>query len=356
MADARVPDPLDFSFDIYQRYRMVSDIVKSLSTGRRITILDVGGGDDYLQKFIPEAKVFVIDQTPMAGFDRVIKGDAGALPFPDKSVDFAVCVDVIEHVPDQQRPQVVSELKRVSREGVIIASPFATEGVREAEEIADRFYRTFLGRPNPWLIEHRECGLPDLEWLVGSLRESGDHVVALPNGYLPRWSQMILAAFLSEREEGEADSYRRLCTFYNRYIYPLDNREPSYRHVVVSTRRPIPVDLPPAVDAATIDADHALALLFGLLLPLHLSLYALREQLSERDRTIVMRDQSIQDKDEVIGGLERSVKEWEQFTAQVIRDKDAVINGLVATREELRKTLSRYQSHPMIRLLWRLRW
>ena len=52
---------------------------------------------------------------------KQVKGKAEKLPFPDKAFDVAISVDVLEHLPPQNRAPAVSELFRVATKAVIIA-------------------------------------------------------------------------------------------------------------------------------------------------------------------------------------------------------------------------------------------
>ena len=51
--------------------------------------------------------------------DRLIGGDAMALPFEDKAFDFVIETAVLHHVPDPAR--AVREMVRVARKGVLIS-------------------------------------------------------------------------------------------------------------------------------------------------------------------------------------------------------------------------------------------
>lgn len=87
---------------------VLEKIANSISTGSLI-------GVDPLEWWLDKARKRLGDKA------KLVKGFAEELPFKDKSADFVICTEVIEHVID---PAVVlSELKRVVKnQGLIIVS------------------------------------------------------------------------------------------------------------------------------------------------------------------------------------------------------------------------------------------
>ncbi len=104
------------------------------SLPRPATLLDVGAGMGDItvlaQRIAAEHDVSLrtigldIDETLVqAAADRsthVVRGDAGRLPFADKSIDVVVCSQVLHHFFDGDVPRVLRELDRVARVRVII--------------------------------------------------------------------------------------------------------------------------------------------------------------------------------------------------------------------------------------------
>lgn len=60
-----------------------------------------------------------------SGFGGVTKGSVSQLPIPDASVDVACCLEVVEHLLDNQLNELLGELVRVVRPGghVVISTP-----------------------------------------------------------------------------------------------------------------------------------------------------------------------------------------------------------------------------------------
>jgi SAM-dependent methyltransferase len=80
------------------------------------TVLDVGGGELRLGSRLLGA----VDVDADPGCRNHHTADAAALPFADRSFDYATCFETVEHT---SRPiAVVSELVRVAAHGVLITS------------------------------------------------------------------------------------------------------------------------------------------------------------------------------------------------------------------------------------------
>jgi ubiquinone/menaquinone biosynthesis C-methylase UbiE len=87
-------------------------------------ILEIGVGNkltaDYLKSL--EIRVTTCD------FDDQVKpdilGDVRDLPVSDNSFDAVLAFQILEHLPFEEFPRALSELKRVSRQYVVISLPF----------------------------------------------------------------------------------------------------------------------------------------------------------------------------------------------------------------------------------------
>ncbi len=239
-------------FDMFQRYAQCRDVADRLGAGGA-AILDVGGvlggagghlattGD-----FFPDATVTTVD---VRGSDHPEHRRAGgpALPFGDASFDVVVSMDVLEHVPAAERVAFQRELARVSRRFVLLAAPFATAGVADADALLFELIRVRHGYAHAYLGEHLGHGHPDLDATVAWWHGAGATVGVLPNGYLPYWT-LVQIANLRLAEPRMGARYAAGQALYNGRV--ADRREPAYRHLLV-------IDL--AAEGASHDAVHALA-------------------------------------------------------------------------------------------------
>lgn len=112
-------------------YRHVVELVRE--TGAR-TILDVGCGEGFALRELREGGV----EAAMVGVDNrlaalvwsqangiaqspLCMADAHHLPFPDSSFDLALCLEVLEHLPDSGAG--LRELLRVTRDCIVVSVP-----------------------------------------------------------------------------------------------------------------------------------------------------------------------------------------------------------------------------------------
>lgn len=116
-------------------------------TPERGSILEIGKGNgffaDYLRKL--DYKITTCD------FDKNLSPDVVAdirsLPLPDNSFDVVTAFEVLEHIPYEDLPKALSELKRVSKKAVLISIPYrstAIEFVLKFPGIRTLFKKPFL--------------------------------------------------------------------------------------------------------------------------------------------------------------------------------------------------------------------
>jgi SAM-dependent methyltransferase len=81
------------------------------------------------------------------GYDETVRGGLTALPFDDRSFDYVVSLDVIGHIPAEQKDAVLAEIKRVLRpDGVTMHGIECTdrEARRGYEEMSKETLRRFI--------------------------------------------------------------------------------------------------------------------------------------------------------------------------------------------------------------------
>src|SRR4051812_35746141 len=109
---------LDPTWEFYPTYlaklRAVRRYLDALPSSARV--LDAGCGEGVIvEEYAGRIAITGVDANYAS--DHVTQGSLGALPFPDGSFDYALCLDVLEHLPFEQQPGAVSELHRVLRPG-----------------------------------------------------------------------------------------------------------------------------------------------------------------------------------------------------------------------------------------------
>lgn len=97
--------------------------VDEVITTGAATCLEIGTGSgvvsDALRRF--GVAVTTVDIDPALGVDRV--GDVRSLPAADGEFDTVLCSQVLEHLPWEDVPQAVAELRRVCRTHAIVSLP-----------------------------------------------------------------------------------------------------------------------------------------------------------------------------------------------------------------------------------------
>ena len=249
---------LSLSFDIFQRYAAVAElIVRALGESRAepARVLDIGSGDtDFLSRFLPPDRfdIYYLDQgmSPARAADpHFLQGDACALPFPDGAFEIVCSVDLMEHLPPEARVKAAEEMKRVATGPIVVACPTADDAVEHYEALTNAAYRAAFGKDNKWLLEHLGLPLPTIAELVQMLGAARRRRYVRPNGYLPRWCEMIRFNLFLREVPQLRDFAQQVNRFYNDHLYPSDAREPCYRRVLlfcdqddISLPQPPPVE------------------------------------------------------------------------------------------------------------------
>jgi SAM-dependent methyltransferase len=108
------------------RRRVLSRVIDELELPPAPRILDAGcGSGRNMVELSQRGEVVGVELSPASvqvarerHVGEVLEGSVEDLPFPDASFDFAVCLDVIEHLDDDRR--TLRELRRVLRPGAVL--------------------------------------------------------------------------------------------------------------------------------------------------------------------------------------------------------------------------------------------
>lgn len=123
-------------------------------------VADVGCGNGFdLRQIVPQGRCrHAIGLDLSAGMLRsladlrqsrrlsLVQADAQRLPLPDQSVDVALAMHMLYHVPDV--PAAIRELRRITKPGgVVLASTNSAAHLAEIAALVDAAMRRQLGRP-----------------------------------------------------------------------------------------------------------------------------------------------------------------------------------------------------------------
>ena len=230
-------ETLKLQFDLFQRYKVISDMINTFRKNKEIfKILEVGaGGEGTLKKFLPRDNFIFLDKELLPENrqkSNYILGDITEMHIAE-SYDFVVSTDTYEHIHPSSRKRYINELIPPSTIATIIAAPFDTPGVKESEILLNEAYILTSGIEHRWLHEHIQNGLPSLSYTLGLIEELELDYAVIPNGYLPRWIEMISIYLLTEGMPEFLKIREGLGEFYNNFFYQYDNISPAYRQVII---------------------------------------------------------------------------------------------------------------------------
>jgi len=232
------------SFDLYERYILLQQIEKLFRPpASPYRVLDVGGHTpafwpgfpSLAGALIPDANVAVVDILPQADLRNYVRASGLHLPFPDETFDLVCSLDTLEHVSAHDRPALLAELLRVTRDGLYIAFPFDSPSNRWAESVVVEYTGVVLQTPLPALLEHRQFGLPDRSAVTNLLREHGYPLIQFEQGNTDVWLLMMLT-YHTVRRSGD-DFVQELNLRFNRAYAAQDWAAPAYRTGYLLSKR-----------------------------------------------------------------------------------------------------------------------
>ena len=162
-------------FHQFQRYKTAQLLLNALRQKESHSILEVGSGSHgNLGKFLPNDHITYLDSYlshEALSKENFVLGDATCLEYEDQSFDFVIALDVLEHIPQEERRAFLSCITRVAKLGVIMTYPNAnSENVCNEQILAEIYHLVGMETP-PWVYEHRGCVLPDNEKILEMLSQ-----------------------------------------------------------------------------------------------------------------------------------------------------------------------------------------
>lgn len=232
--------------DGYSRFFFMVDVLNQLfgKTKKKITILDVGGGSDFFRQELRKATfdfsltVLDIIERPTDMKVNYIQADATDMTFADGTYDVVISTDTLEHIPATHKQAFLDECLRVASQACIIAAPFDTESVNEAEVIVNNFNKKLFGVGQSWLEEHLALGKPSIELFSKTLKRTGFEYDDFGTQNITTWLLNTHINLLEAKLGLDQQAHRRINEQYNKNILEMGELEgPTYRHFFVMYKK-----------------------------------------------------------------------------------------------------------------------
>jgi hypothetical protein len=230
-----VKEKYELWFDVFQRYELAAQLIRAATRASSLQIVDAGGHPGIAPVFLPGHDCLVVDVAPVKATASIV-GSAVALPLRSGALDVVLSLDVLEHMPANERDLAVREMFRVSREYVILGGPFDREEVRVADRFVYEVVRRISGEKHRFLAEHLRHGLPSLETTRQLVEAESKSHVEVPNGYIFNWLPMMIVNHYLLTLPDADDLSTMLNKLYNTHFYAIDNREPAYRRMFLASK------------------------------------------------------------------------------------------------------------------------
>lgn len=307
--------------DASGRFIVMLELLKALSGIRNyrqaIEILDVGGGSPYMTDTLNSSSLdyhlTTIDILPKPKNLKgdYIQGDATNMELKDETYDIVISTDVLEHIPRDKKVDFVKECIRVSRDAVIIAAPFNTACVDEAEHLTNDFNKKLFGQGQPWLEEHFEQTKPELSLIEKVLQKEKLEYEIIGTGNLYNW---MLGTHTNLIEAKNGLGHREIENINRRFNEAIltsgDMMPPYYRHFVVVFKRKPQQKVRNQIKALmtpTVDHSSNLTYIHNLAEVVNKRIKGLRKELSSAEAHLLMRGSELEQARQRIDNLQQEL-------------------------------------------------
>lgn len=185
---------------------------------------------------LPAAVRVAVADVSARGTGGYVRASGRRLPFPDESFDIVSALDVLEHIPKDERDAFLAELGRVASRAVLLGCPTKSPGVEQAEALLNSQILRLYGVEHSMLVEHRANGLPRPEEIEAGLARAGLASVSFGYGALSTWlsNHMFRASFILRRESDEVT--REIDRFWAGQPQSAELEAPFYRRFWIGSK------------------------------------------------------------------------------------------------------------------------
>ena len=229
------------NIDAALRYRAVLDLLAD-RWRPDMRVLEVGSGSGGAAEWLRHEVIGVdtsFERTAERGRRNLVEtpGSVTAIPLPDGSFDAVLCVEMLEHIPAEERPRAIEELVRVLAPGgrLILTFPSGAAALALDHWLADA-YAARHGKPHPWATEHLALGVPDADEMAALARATGANVDIRSHAWGPGWRFMHDLYTVGRGLPLTWPLFHRPFVSLVYQVLARLNGEPSYRAIVVVDR------------------------------------------------------------------------------------------------------------------------
>lgn len=167
---------------------------------------------------------------------KQVIADAVSLPFADKSFDFVVSSDVLEHIVPADRKRVVAEWLRVTKQELILGFPEGKLSEKQDRKLYEEFKKSDRDdSAKKFFEEHLEYGLPRIDdvikWIKEELKDRNikGEIRVIDNLNLA-WRAFLMGGWMTNNLF--VDLFFRKIMLLAIPILKMFNQAPAYRKII----------------------------------------------------------------------------------------------------------------------------
>lgn len=162
----------EWDISIALRYCPIAEDLKKIHQEGE-SIVEIGSEITGITTYLKKAVIGIdtdFDYSKKNKYLAPLKGSALNLPLKDKTADYVLSVDMLEHIPPDKRSKAISEMVRITKQKLYLSCPCDKKS-EEIDKNLDDYYHQKHGRRYPYLKEHLEYGLPRSEEIKAQLQK-----------------------------------------------------------------------------------------------------------------------------------------------------------------------------------------